>query len=255
MGRRQDRVGEFLRQNGVTLGAALVLAALIAIAVRWVAHSREAPVQKKVLQITGVIVKPEPPPQAKPPPPPPPPKEPPPKEEEPQQQTRLVEVKSADIAPPDPSRPQSSEPAAGPLALAGEATGEGDAFNLAGNPGGRDVRGPGRIGEGPGGEGIGGSGGQGEGSNFGWYFGRIASEVQRAFQGNKRLQFAEARVEIRIWIDPSGVVSRIQLLRSTGDEELDQAIESVRGLRLREAMPPDLPNPAVYRFTARKLTR
>ena len=248
-----ERLGELLRQNGMAIGAALVLAALVGLAVRWVAHSREAPAQKKVLQITGVIVRPEPPPPPKPPPPPPP-REPPPKEEEPQQQTRLVEVKSTDIAPPDATRPQSSEPAAGPLALATEATGEGDAFNLGGNAGGRDVRGPGKIGEGTG-EGIGGGEGDGAGSKFGWYFGRIAAEIQRAFQANKKIQFAEARVEIRIWVEPSGEVSRIQLLRSTGDEDLDRAIEGVHGFRLREALPPDLPNPAVYRFIARRAVR
>lgn len=253
MARRLERLGEFLRENGLAAGAALVLAALLVLAVRWVAKSREAPAQKRVLQITGVIVRPEPPPAPKPPPPPPPPKEQPKEEEPQQQQTRLVEVKSTDIPPPDSPKP-SGEPAAGPLALATEATGEGDVFNLVGNPGGRSVLAPGKIGEGGagGGEGIGEREGEANANRYGWYFGRIASEIQGAFQRMKKTSTAQARVEIKIWVDPSGRVSRVQLLHSTGDEELDRAIESVAGLKLRESLPPDLPNPAVYRFTARR---
>ena len=247
------RLRELLRDNGVAVGAAAALLALLVLAGRWVAHSRDAPQQRKVLQITGVIVRPEPPPAVKPPPPPPPPKEQPKDEEQQTPQTRLVELRATDIPPPDAPRPQSSEPAAGPLALATEATGEGDAFNLVGNPGGRSVLGPGKIGDGTG-EGIGGegTGGSDAGNRFGWYFGRIASEIQDAFQRMKKTSTAQARVEIKIWVDPSGRVARLQLLRSTGDEELDRAIQSVVGLKLREAMPPDLPNPSIYRFTARR---
>lgn len=245
MARRLEQLREAVSENRVALGAALVIVALCAVAVRWVARSRQEPPAKKVLTITGVMVRPEPPPRP-PPPPPPPPKEQP-KEEEPQ--TRLVELKASDIPPPDAPRP-SGEPAAGPLALAAEATGQGDAFNLVGNPGGRSVLGPGRLGDGTG-DGIGGDG-DGGASRFGWYFGRIASEIQTAFQRMKKTANADARVELKIWMDPSGTVARIELLRSTGDLDLDRAIQSVVGLRLRESMPPDLPNPAVYRFTARR---
>jgi protein TonB len=237
------RLGELLRENGAAATAAAVILALVGVAAWWIAKSRDEPPQKKVLTITGVIVKPDPPP-ARPPPPPPPQNVP--KVEEEQPQSRLVEVKATDIPPPDAPRP---EPAAGPLALATEATGEGDAFNLAGNPGGRNLLGPGGIGDGTG-DGVGGGGDAG--SRYGWYFGRIATEIEDAFRKMKKTRTAQARVEIKVWVEPDGRVSRVQLLRSTGDPELDQAIRSVVGVRLREALPPDIPSPVIYRFTARR---
>ena len=52
MSERRERAGEFLRQNGVTLGVALVLLVLVALGIRWMVRSREAaPQQKKVLTI------------------------------------------------------------------------------------------------------------------------------------------------------------------------------------------------------------
>ena len=253
---RLERLSDFLRENGLAVGAGFVLLALLGLGVRWVSRSREAPAQRRVLQITGVIVKPEPPPQQRPPPPPlPPAPREPPKEEPQQPQTRLVEVKPTDIPPPDAPHHEASEPAAGPLALATEATGEGDAFNLVGNPGGRSVLGPGKIGEGGdgSGEGIGGTGEADDvAARYGYYFGRIASQVQSAYQRMKKTSTAETRVEIKIWVDSSGTVTRVELVHSSGDEELDEVIRSIVGLKLSQPLPPDLPNPSVYRFTARR---
>jgi len=231
------RLAEALRENRVAVTAAAVLVVLIAGAARWVAHSRAEPPQKRVLSITGVIIKPEPPPQRQPPPPPQPPKV-----EEPQ--TRLVEVKGSDIPPPDAAPP----PAAGPLALASEATGEGDAFHLAGNPGGRSL-----VGSGAGGDGTGvGGGGVDAAARYGWYFSRIAQAIEEAFRRMPRTRTAEARVEFKVWADAEGRITRVQLVRTSGYQEVDEAIRSVVGLKLREPLPPDLPMPVLYRYTARR---
>jgi TonB family protein len=224
-----------IRENRVAIGAGLALVVLAALAARWVKQSREAPLPKRVLTITGVILRPDPPSRA----PPPPPREQ--KLEEPKQ--RLVEVKGSDIPPPEAAPP----PAAGPLALATEATGEGDAFNLVGNPGGRALVGPGSLGEGSGGIGA-----HDQERRIGWYLRRVASTIEDAFRKMPRTRNAQARVEIRVSVDPDGRVAEVQLLKSTGNEELDEAIRSLKGLQLPERLPPDMPGRLIYRFIARR---
>jgi TonB family protein len=59
-------------------------------------------------------------------------------------------------------------------------------------------------------------------------------------------------VELRIWADDAGRISRVQLVKSTGHPDLDEAIRSIVGLRLREPPPHDIPMPMVARFIARR---
>lgn len=213
-----------LRNHGAGIGVGLVLAVLGGLAVRWIGNNRQAPPPRKTMQFTVVKVQPQPQP-VKPPPPPPVAQ---PKVEEQPQATR-VELKATDIPPPDAPRPQSSEPAAGGhLALAAEGEGPGDAFNLAGNVNGRGLlSGGGGLGDGTG-DGV----GQGEssGNAFAWYYVKVKSALEDALRKQKRLTTAAARVELKIWAEPSGRISRIQLVRSTGDASLDEAIKSVAGL-------------------------
>ena len=235
-----ERAVEFLRVNSLQVGVVIVLLSLAAFAVRWIARNRESPSPRKVMQFTMVTVQP---PQTKPPPPPPPPITPP-KVEEPE--TTRVNLKPQDLLPPDEPRPAS--PPAGPLALATEGEGPGDAFNLAGNPGGRGLLSGGGLGDGSGGLGGGG------GNPYGWYYAQVADELSEALRRNVRISRAAVRVEIRLWADPTGRVSKVQLLRSTGDPEVDQAIQSVVGLRLRQPPPAGSPMPMVLRVTARRPT-
>lgn len=231
-----QRAAEFVRAHLFSVAFVLVLVTLAGYAVRWIASNRGAPAPRKVMQFTVVSV---PPPQVKPPPPPP---VTPPKVEEPEN-TR-VNLKPQDLLPPDEPRPAS--PPAGPLALATEGEGPGDAFNLAGNPGGRGLLSGGGLGDGSG-DGLGGGG-----SRFGWYYAQLATEIEDAFRHHKQLTSASARVELRVWVDPDGRISKVQLVRSTGDPKVDEAIQSVVGLRLREPPPRDIPMPMVARLTARR---
>jgi periplasmic protein TonB len=235
-----ERVVGLLRRNAFPAGLVVVLLALGALGVRWIARNRESPPPRKVMQFSMVTIQPRPP--EKPPPPPPP--VPPPKVQE--EETTRVNLKPQDLLPPDEPRPAS--PPAGPLALAAEGEGPGDAFNLAGNPGGRGLLSGGGLGDGSGGLGGGG------GNPFGWYYAQVADELGEALRRNKRISSASLRVELRLWTDPAGRVSKVQLLRSTGDPEVDQAIQSVVGLRLRQPPPPGSPMPMVLRVTARRPT-
>lgn len=243
MGLSTDSVLQAMRRNAAPLGAALALVLLLAQGVRWVATHREQPAPRKVTTITGVIVKPlEPPKQTTPPPQPivrPKPIDEP--------QRARVEIKATDIPPPN-GPPPPSAPAGGRLALAAEATGEGDAFNLGGNPGGRGLLSGGGLGDG-----TGFGSGDGTASRYGWYYAKLAAQIEDSYRKSKRLRTASARVEIRVWADRSGQISRVELVQSTGDPELDQAIQSVVGLKLKEPPPPEIPMPMLARFTARRV--
>src|SRR5215813_3857814 len=188
-----QRAAEFVRAHLFSVAFVLVLVTLAGYAVRWIASNRGAPAPRKVMQFTVVSV----PPQVKPPPPPPPVT--PPKVEEPEN-TR-VNLKPQDLLPPDEPRPAS--PPAGPLALATEGEGPGDAFNLAGNPGGRGLLSGGGLGDG---SGVGGGGG----NPYGWYYAQVADELGEALRRNKRITTAALRVELRLWTDPDGRVSKVQ---------------------------------------------
>lgn len=243
---RTEGLRTFLRENGVAVCAAVLALALLAQGVRWIAMHRDAPPPKRVVTITGVLLKPPEP--LKPPPAPPPPPVSRIKPMEEPQRTR-VEIKAADIPPPSAPPPPQSAPGGGRLSLAAEAGAEGDAFNLAGNPGGRSILSGGGLGDGTG-TGIG--SGDGEGGRYGWYYARLASEIEEAFRKSKRLTTASARVELRIWAEPSGRITRVELIRSTGNSELDEDIRSIVGLHLREPPPADIPMPMLARFTARR---
>jgi periplasmic protein TonB len=240
---RLERIAELVRTNRVGVVAGLAFAVLAVLGIRWiVSANHEAPVARKPMQVAIVNLQAPPP---KPPPPPPAPVPPPKVEDEPQ--ARRVDLDPAEI-PPDAPRPDASEPAPGPLALAAEGEGPGDAFQLAGNPGGKGLLSGGGIGDGTG-TGVGGTG---SGNRFAWYYVKVAADLEEAFRRHKRMSSASARVELRVWTDAAGRISRVQLIRSTGDLELDQAIQSVVGLKLREPPPRDIPMPMIARLTARR---
>ncbi len=241
---RIERLARFLRANGMAAGAGLMLAVLVVLAVRWIARNRDAPPPRKVMQFTMVSVQPQPPPPRTPPPPPPPQQPQKLDDAQPQAQAQRVELKAAEIPPPDAPPPT---PGGGRLALAAEGAGPGDAFNLSGNPGGRGLLSGGGLGDGNG-EGI----GEGAGNRYAWYYAKLASEIEDAFRKSKRASTSQARVELRIWADATGRIERVQLIRSTGNAELDEAIRSITGMKLREPPPPDLPMPMIARFTARR---
>ncbi len=241
MNRGDGKMAEFLRANGFSLGVGVALLVLAVLGARWIASSRQGPAPRKVMQFTVVSIQPQP----QPPKPPPPQPITPPKVVE-QPQTTRVEMKPTDIPPPDAPRPPSDAPAGGGrLSLAAEGEGPGDAFGLAGNPGGRGLLSGGGLGDGIG-------EGQGSGGRYGWYYTRIAAEIEEAFRRQKKMIAASTRVELRIWADEAGRISRVQLVKSTGNPEMDQAIQSVVGLKLREPPPRDIPMPMIARLTVRR---
>jgi TonB family protein len=171
-----------------------------------------------------------------PPPPPPPPKvqPPPPRDDK--------RVEQAPSAKPEP-KPEAPKPAEKPP--------EGLGTNNKGP-------GPGMAGLGSSGNGmIGGTGtgsGGGGGSMARWYAGQVQTKIAEAMRNNRKTRAASLRLEVQLWVDPSGRVTRAALGSSTGDASLDEALkkEVLAGIQLAEPPPKGMRMPISLRLTARR---
>jgi periplasmic protein TonB len=244
MSRGLDQIGPFLsrlRQHRVVGIGVVISAVFILVAFYFWSKSATPPPPERHDMVINVV----PPP----PPPPPPPRKPPPP---PPQQKMIAQPKltKQDIkeekpidkpreAPPKESK--ADEPPPGPLALNAKAEGPGDLFNLGGKPGGNGLL----------------DGGGGGGSRWGWYAAIVQQQCQEALGENPRTRSAVLQVEVRLWADSEGRITRVVLVSSTGDANLDHAIssEAIGGLVLRQPPPKDMPMPMVLRFTERRSSR
>src|SRR5271165_5959671 len=235
----------FIRRFQVALCFVVGLAALAGIAFLGVQilgnHSGPA----KVQQLRMVRLRPPLPPAPTPPPTP--------AQIQPQPTVQpMIEQKQMMVLETNPGGPkQQSDKAAkadnkpsGPLGVNAKGEGAGDAFGLVGRPGGNALLWSG------GGNGDGGGGG----TRWGWYAGQVQARVMDALQKNPHTRSAAFRVEVRIWPDTTGRVTRVQLVDSTGHPAVDAAIkeEVLTGLQLQEPPPTDMPLPIVMRLTARR---
>jgi len=164
------------------------------------------------------IVPPPPPPVMTPPPPPP-------QQEEQKIEEPMIKEEAPKEAPP------KDEP---PLGTGIKGPGS-DNFGLGGGSGN------GRI-------------GGGDGSKWGWYASQVQSRIQQALQQNRKTRTASMSVNVRVWADQSGRISRAQLAGSTGDPSLDNALrdEVLTGLQLAEPPPAGMPAPITLHVTARR---
>jgi TonB family protein len=61
------------------------------------------------------------------------------------------------------------------------------------------------------------------------------------------------KVQVRIWADSTGRVTRAKLDGTTGDPKLDDALQKVlTNIQLQEPPPAGMPAPIVMRLTARR---
>ena len=187
------------------------------------------PVQIRELTIVNIVLPP-------PPPPPPPPPEQKMIEQPKDAEQRLPEDKPLETPKEESIKDVKNEEPPGPLSLDAKAVGPGDLFNLGSKEGGSAFHGGGR------------------GSRWGYYAAIVQSQIEAALRANPKTRNAVMQVQIRLWADSTGRVSRIQLVSSTGDAELDSIIrnEVFAGLMLRDPPPKDMPMPMVTRVTARR---
>ncbi|WP_315766464.1 MULTISPECIES: TonB family protein [unclassified Bradyrhizobium] len=233
-GEAKDRgLRAYFGHPGSRYGAALTgVVLLVGSAAYSLFGGDDLPPPRQIHEITIVNITP-------PPPPPPPPPEQKMIEQPVEAEQKFMEEKPLEKPlEKEPVKEAKNEEPPGPLALDAKATGPGDSFNLGSKVGGSPL-----------------GGGGGGGSRWGWYASQVQAQMESALRGNNKTRNAIMQVRIRLWAESTGRVSRVQLVSSTGDAELDSAIrDELARLTLREPPPKDMPMPIDTRVTARRPT-
>lgn len=208
----------------------VLLAITLVVGAIWFVSRGSKPHAKPKAEESITITLPPPPPPVTPPPPPPPPVTPPPEEPEmiAQEEVDENEEKSEEAAPEPPS-------------------------DLDLGPGSAGGTGP-ALGGGGGGKGTLGSNKRGSASKYGWYAAKVQSAIRQALSGNPSTRTATLSLQVKIWADADGRITRAQLVGTSGNSSVDQSIKSqvLTGLQLPQAPPADMPMPIHLRITARK---
>src|SRR5262245_44649415 len=172
------------------------------------------PPPRMVVQEVKIIRTPPPPPREEPPPPP-------------------EEVDVPDPQP-EPEPTPSNEPPPGDLGLDAEGTAGADGFGLAARPGGRDLVGSGT-------------------SQLSWYAGLLQSAILAELNNEKLVRSRSYNVPVKVWVREDGSIEKSELAKSTGDRELDRAIERAvsRVQRIPYALPAQTPRPITIRVSYR----
>ena len=219
-----DAAGLWRRWGGLLIGA-VVLALLAALV--WHLLSDTASQKRQVADAPMLML---------PPPPPPPPPEPEklPEPEPEKIKPEVVEreptpVESAE-PPKDDAPPSPSQDLGDPVTIDGPAQAGTDAFGIGAGRGGGMTGGTG--------------GGLGSGS-YGRY---VANALQQALARDPRTrQLTFDDIQIDLWLDAAGKTTRVQLVKSTGNAQSDEAVLAMA----REMNRIDESPPASVRFPMR----
>jgi protein TonB len=220
----QDEEPGFFRRYGVVLAVvALVAAAGVVFAIENFSGQGRPP--RPAPQIVAVRIAPLP---APPPPPPPPPQQIQPE----QKMVEQAPIEDTEQKPDDQPQP------APPLGTNIAGNGGPDTFGLGANAGGS------RLGGGP----------RQVNSPWGWYAAQVQTAIGDALRQNVRTRNADLRIEVRVWPDVTGRITRAALAGTSGDPAIDAVLRDdiLTGLQLREPPPKDMPLPIVMRLTARR---
>jgi len=174
----------------------------------------------------------------RPPPPPPPPK---PEEKPPEPELKKEEVKLPDPEP-EPQQADDQPPPGQQLGLDADGSGAGDSFGLAANKGGRDVTT------------IGDSGGGGVNrAQFAFFTRELQAQLQEALLRNEKLKSAQYKAVVKVWLDASGAIDRVEISGGTGNGEIDETIRVALAdsPRMKSPPPADMPQPVKLRLTSR----
>lgn len=218
-----------LFRYGATL---LAIAGFVGLAIFFLRGHDDMPPPRLVRELTVVNIVP---------PPPPPPPQPMPEQkmiEQPKMaEPEFKEEKPVDKPKDEPAKDAKNDEPPGPLSLDAKAVGPGDLFNLGSKVGGNPY-----------------GGGGGGGSRWGWYSAIVTDQATAALRANPKTRNMATQIQVRLWADASGRVTRVTISPSTGDAELDAIIrdEVLGRLMLREPPPKDMPMPVVTRVTARR---
>ncbi|MEQ8234266.1 MAG: energy transducer TonB [Gammaproteobacteria bacterium] len=180
----------------------------------------QPPRQPEIQEISVVV----------PPPPPPPPPE---MEKPPEPEIEEVDVPEPEPEPVDDIAESDEPPPSEDLGLDAEGVAGSDGFGLKAKKGGRGLIG-------------------GGGDREAWYAQRLEKDIEAALARDAGLRKSEFSVTIRLWIAATGAVTESELVRGTGNADLDQAIELAlrTQARVREVPPVDM-QPITLRIMSR----
>jgi protein TonB len=223
--RRQGIFGKakaIVGQHRTSVRVGIVGVVLLAIIAFLMLHTAgQAPVHQAPV-ITMVTIQPQ-----KPPPPPPPP---------PQQkmivQPKMTVPEAKPLIPNQPPKaapPKPAAPASIPMGTSIHNNGPADAFDLNGTPGGN---------------GLLDGGGGGGGGPFDYYAGQAQTQIEDALEKNSVTRSATAGLQVKIWITAAGGITRVVLIKPSGNSRVDNAIENQVLLQLNLGAPPaNMPMP------------
>lgn len=91
-------------------------------------------------------------------------------------------------------------------------------------------------------------------SRWGWYAAKVQNTIRQALANHATTRNATLSIQVRIWVDANGRVTRSQLINSTGDPSMDSTLRNqiLTGLLLTDPPPANMPMPINLRITARK---
>jgi hypothetical protein len=143
-----------------------------------------------------------------------------------------------EVVPDDEPPPDAPAPEAPPAGIDSNTGGKGPAI----------------AGGGGGGNRIGGSGRKGGGSKWGYYAAKVQSTIKDALGRNASTQKATFAMQVRVWADSTGRITKAVLVGTSGNPAVDQAIRNqvLVGLQLPEPPPAGMPMPITLRISARK---
>jgi hypothetical protein len=72
----------------------------------------------------------------------------------------------------------------------------------------------------------------------------VTTDMEAALRKNLKIRSGNYRVQLKLWIDPSSVVRRVEMAQTTGDPERDAAITGLlQGFVVSRVPPPATPQP------------
>jgi protein TonB len=119
------------------------------------------------------------------------------------------------------------------LGLDADGVAGSDGFGLAARRGGREI-------------GLG-------GSAFAWYTTMLKDSILDVLSEDERVRRGSYQVTVRVWLTSTGQIERIRLASTSGNRDLDTAIEEAlqKVGKVREAPPIEMPQPITLRIVSR----
>jgi protein TonB len=225
------RAKAFAEQHRSSVRVGAIGVVVLGLAAFFMLHTAgQAPVHQAPV-ITMVMIQPQ-----KPPPPPPPPP----------QQKMIVQPKMTvpetkpmvQNQPPKAAPPKAAAPAATPMGTSIHSNAPADAFNLTGDPGGN---------------GLLDGGGGGGGDAWSYYASQAQTQIANALEKNGVTRNATAGLQVKIWVSADGAVTRIVLVKTSGNARIDDAIENQVLLHAQLGAPPtNMPMPMNMNLTGQQ---